>query len=87
MPLLVAFIPMLMDTGGNCGSQSATLVIRGIALDEIHFKDLFRVVYKEFRISLIVGVILAAANGVRILLMYRDMKLAVIVSISLIGTV
>ena len=43
-------------------------------------------VYKEFRISLIVGVILAAANGVRILLMYRDMKLAVIVSISLIGT-
>ena len=76
-----------MDTGGNCGSQSATLVIRGIALDEIHFKDLFRVVYKEFRISLIVGVILAAANGVRILLMYRDMKLAVIVSISLIGTV
>ena len=87
VPLLVAFIPMLMDTGGNCGSQSATLVIRGIALDEIHFKDLFRVVYKEFRISLIVGVILAAANGVRILLMYRDMKLAVIVSISLIGTV
>ena len=87
VPLLVAFIPMLMDTGGNCGSQSATLVIRGIALDEIHFKDLFRVVYKEFRISLIVGVILAAANGVRILLMYRNMKLAVIVSISLIGTV
>lgn len=84
---LTAFIPMLMDTGGNCGSQSATLVIRGIALDEIHFKDLFRVVYKEFRISLIVGVILAAANGVRILLMYRNMKLAVIVSISLIGTV
>ena len=87
VPLLVAFIPMLMDTGGNCGSQSATLVIRGIALDEIHFKDLFRVVYKEFRISLIVGVILAAANGVRILLMCRNMKLAVIVSISLIGTV
>ena len=87
IPLLVSFIPMLMDTGGNCGSQSATLVIRGIALDEIHFKDLFRVVYKEFRISLIVGVILAAANGVRILLMYRNMKLAVIVSISLIGTV
>ena len=87
VPLLVAFIPMLMDTGGNCGSQSATLVIRGIALDEIHFKDLFRVVNKEFRISLIVGVILAAANGVRILLMYRNMKLAVIVSISLIGTV
>ena len=87
VPLLVAFIPMLMDTGGNCGSQSATLIIRGIALDEIHFKDLFRVMYKEFRISLIVGVILAAANGLRIFIMYHDEKLALVVSISLMGTV
>ena len=42
IPLLVSFIPMLMDTGGNCGSQSATLIIRGIALDEIRFTDLFQ---------------------------------------------
>ena len=55
IPLLVSFIPMLMDTGGNCGSQSATLIIRGIALDEIRFTDLFKVMFKEFRISLIVG--------------------------------
>ena len=43
IPLLVSFIPMLMDTGGNCGSQSSTLVIRGLALSEIHFKDIFKV--------------------------------------------
>ncbi len=55
IPLLVSFIPMLMDTGGNCGSQSATLIIRGIALNEIHFKDYSDVIFKEFRISLIVG--------------------------------
>ena len=52
IPLLVSFIPMLMDTGGNCGSQSATLIIRGIALDEIRFTDLFKVMFKEFRISI-----------------------------------
>lgn len=87
IPLLVAFIPMLMDTGGNCGSQSATLIIRGIALDEVHFKDVFRVMYKEFRISILVGVILSLANGLRIFLMYRDAKLAFVVSVSLMGTV
>ena len=56
IPLLVSFIPMLMDTGGNCGSQSSTLIIRGSALGEIRFSDLFRVMFKEFRVSLIVGV-------------------------------
>lgn len=55
VPLLVSFIPMLMDTGGNCGSQSATLVIRGLAVEEIRFSDLFRVVWKEFRIALIIS--------------------------------
>ncbi len=55
VPLLVSFIPMLMDTGGNCGSQSSTLIIRGLALGEIHFKEIFKVMFKEFRISLIVG--------------------------------
>ena len=87
MPLLVAFIPMLMDTGGNCGSQSSTLIIRGLALDEIHFSDMFRVVFKEFRISLIVGSVLALANGIRILLMYQNLSIAIVVGCSLIGTV
>ena len=45
IPLLVSFIPMLMDTGGNCGSQSATLIIRGIALNEIQFRDIFKVIF------------------------------------------
>ena len=63
VPILVSFIPMLMDTGGNCGSQSSTLIIRGIALGEITFRDIFKVMFKEFRISIIVGVILALANG------------------------
>lgn len=87
IPLLVSFIPMLMDTGGNCGSQSATLIIRGLALDEIHFRDLFRVIFKEFRISLICGGILAAANGIRILIMYRDPQLALVIALSLVATV
>lgn len=87
IPLLVSFIPMLMDTGGNCGSQSATLIIRGIALDEIHFTDLFKVMFKEFRISLIVGAFLAVANGVRIFIQYHNPGLAVVIACSLMGTV
>ncbi len=87
IPLLVSFIPMLMDTGGNCGSQSATLVIRGIALNEIQFHDLFKVVFKEFRVSLIVGVALAVANGIRILIMYHDTMLALVIGCSLVITI
>lgn len=87
LPLLVAFIPMLMDTGGNCGSQSSTLIIRGIALDEIRFRDIFRVIFKEFRISLLVGTALALANGARILIMYHNASLALVIGLSLIGTV
>lgn len=87
IPLLVSFIPMLMDTGGNCGSQSATLIIRGIALDEIRFTDLFKVMFKEFRISLIVGAFLAVANGVRIFIQYHNPGLAVVIAYSLMGTV
>ena len=87
IPLLVSFIPMLMDTGGNCGSQSATLIIRGIALDEIRFTDLFKVMFKEFRISLIVGAFLAVVNGVRIFIQYHNPGLAVVIACSLMGTV
>ena len=87
IPLLVSFIPMLMDTGGNCGSQSATLIIRGIALDEIRFTDLFKVMFKEFRISLIVGAFLAVANGVRIFIQYHNPGRAVVIACSLMGTV
>ena len=86
IPLLVSFIPMLMDTGGNCGSQSSTLIIRGLALDEIRFKDIFRVIFKEFRVALLVSLGLALANGLRIFIMYKDLKLAVVIGLSLICT-
>lgn len=87
LPLLVAFIPMLMDTGGNCGSQSSTLIIRGLALNEIRFQDFFRVLFKEFRISLIVGSILAVANSLRILIMYQNIALALVIALSLLSTI
>lgn len=88
LPILVSFMPMIMDTGGNCGSQSSTLIIRGIALDEIQFSDIFRVVFKEFRISIIISAVLAVINGVRIYIMYgHDLMLSVAVAISIIATV
>ncbi len=87
VPLLVSFIPMLMGTGGNSGSQSSTLIIRGIALDEIRFKDLPRVMFKEFRISLLVGTILSLLNGLRIAIFYKDVTLGIVVGISLLFTI
>ncbi|AWZ47556.1 magnesium transporter [Clostridiaceae bacterium 14S0207] len=86
--VLAAFIPMLMDTGGNAGSQSSTLVIRGLALGEIELKDIFKVVWKELRVSLIVGIVLSLANFVRIYYLEgTSFKIAVTVSISLVSTV
>lgn len=87
MPILVAFIPMLMDTGGNCGAQSSTLIIRGIALGEIQFKDMFRAMFKELRVSLVVGAVLCLANGLRIYIMYRNFGLTVVICISLFITI
>lgn len=87
VPILVSFIPMLMDTGGNCGSQSSTLIIRGLAVDEIGFKDFFRVLFKEFRISLIVSVALAVVNAIRIMIMYQNIQLAILIGLSLVATV
>ena len=87
LPILVAFLPMIMDTGGNCGSQASTLIIRGLATDEIRLKDIFKVVWKEFRVALIVGVILALVNGIRIYIQYRQLNVAFIVSLTLICTV
>lgn len=88
LPLLVSFIPMLMDTGGNCGSQSSTLIIRGIALDEVHFGDIFRVMFKEFRISIIVGAFLALANIIRIYLVYdHNLLMSMSVGLSLLATI
>lgn len=65
---LTAFIPMLMDTGGNSGSQASVTVIRGLSLQELEFRDIFRVQWKEFRVAFFCGLTLAAANFVKILL-------------------
>ena len=87
LPLLVAFIPMIMGTGGNCGSQSSTLIIRGLATDEIELKDVFKALWKELRVSLLVGVVLAIVNGIRVLIQYQDLQLAIVVGLTLIATV
>ena len=87
VPILVAFIPMIMGTTGNCGSQSSTLIIRGMSNDEIELKDYFRAVWKEFRVAILVALMLGIANGARILIQYQDVKLALVVALSLLGTV
>lgn len=87
VPLLVSFIPMLMSTGGNCGSQSSTMIIRGMSLDEIKLRDFFKVVWTELRVSVIIGVTLSVVNGIRIWLMEGDIKIAVVVSLSIAGIV
>ena len=71
LPALTAFIPMLMDTGGNCGSQSSVTVIRALSLDELKFGDIFRVMWKEFRTAILCGATLAAVCFLKILLVDR----------------
>ena len=71
-PVLVAYIPMLMGTGGNAGGQSSVTVIRGIAVGEIQIKDYFKIIFKELRVSLICGIVLAAANVLRMKLFSPD---------------
>ena len=88
MVLLAAYIPMLMDTGGNAGSQSATMIIRGLALGEIKTRDAFKIIRKEFAISLLVGSVLAVVNLGKLLFLDRvSLMVAVTICISLFCTV
>lgn len=87
VPILVSFIPMIMGTGGNCGSQSSTLIIRGMAMDEIKLSNFFKAIWKEIRVALLVGIALALVNGIRIMIQYKDLKLAIVLGLTLIGTV
>ena len=88
MPLLVTFIPMLTDTGGNAGSQSSTLIIRGMAVGEIQLKDFLRVFWKELRVSMLVGVVLSAVNYVRLMITYPGQSaVALTVALALFATV
>lgn len=65
---LIAFIPMLMGTGGNSGSQASVTIIRALSLGDIEFKDIWRVIWKEFRVSVICGVVLGVVNFVKLYL-------------------
>lgn len=67
-PTLTAFIPMLMDTGGNAGGQASATIVRGLALDEIKMSDILRILWKEFRVSLFVGIALSVVNFIKIIL-------------------
>ena len=87
IPLLVSFIPMLMDTGGNCGSQASTMVIRGLALDEIELKDVLKVWWKEVRVALLCGFTLALVNFIRILIQFKDVQVAAVVCCTMMCTI
>ena len=88
LPLLVTFIPMLNDTGGNAGSQSSTLIIRGMALSEIRISDLPAVIWKELRVGLLVGAVLSLINYIRLALTYPGQEgIAFVVALALFATV
>ena len=85
---LTAFIPMLMDTGGNSGSQASVTIIRGMSLDEIEFSDIFRIIWKELRVAILCGATLALCNFVKLLIVDRvTMPVAMIVCLTLVITV
>ena len=90
IPILVSFIPMIMDTGGNCGSQSSTSVICALATGEIEAKDVLKVWSKEALVALMCGGTLAIVNGVRIMIMYpnnpQKFVLAIVVGLTLMAT-
>ncbi len=86
--VLTAYIPMLMDTGGNAGSQASVSIIRGLSLQEIKFRDLFRVVWKEIRVAFCCGVTLAVVNFFKLLLLDRiSAEIALIVCLTLVCVV
>ncbi len=83
--VLTAYIPMLMDTAGNAGSQASVSIIRGLSLNEIEFKNLFIVVWKEIRVAVMCGITLAAANFVKLQVVDRlPMTVALVVCITLV---
>ena len=85
---LNTFIPMLMDTGGNSGSQASVTIVRGLSLGEIEFKNIFKVLWKEIRVSLLCGVTLALASFVKIILIDKvALDIAFVVCLTLACTV
>jgi len=87
LPALIAFLPMIMNTGGNAGTQSSTLIIRGIALDEIKTSDVVAVMWKETLVSLLCGVVLVAATFISVIIFGESAILAVTVCLALLATI
>lgn len=90
--ILSSFIPMITGSGGNAGSQASVSVIRALSLGEIHFRSIFFVLWKEFRVSILCGITLAAANFVKLLLFDLNgqenaFMIALVISLTLVGTI
>lgn len=86
--VLTSFIPMLMDTGGNAGSQAAVTIIRGISLNELEFKDIFKVIWKEIRVAVLAGIVLAICNFAKLMLFDKvGVQVSLVVCITLVVTV
>ena len=86
--ILNSFIPMFMDTGGNAGGQASVTIIRGISLKEIEFKDILKIMWKEFRVAILTGITLAAANFIKLLVIDKvNMSIASVVCLTLIITI
>ena len=86
--ILTAYIPMLMDTGGNAGGQASVTIIRGLSLDEIEFSDIFKVIWKEARVAALCGLTLAAANFIKLLVFDKlEITVALVVCLTLVAAV
>lgn len=87
-PTLVTCVPMLTATGGNAGSQSSTTIIRAMSIGDVEISDVWQILWKECRVSLLVGIILGVANYIRLVIMYPEEPLVcLVIGVSLIGTV
>ena len=80
VPMLVSFMPVLMNTAGNCGSQSSTIIIRGLALNELTFKDYFKIFFKEMSVSLLLGLSAVIFMLIRVTIQYDITKALIICS-------
>jgi len=87
LPVLVAFVPVLMNTGGNAGTQSSTLIIRGMALEEIVLKDVFRVLLKELLVSLACGALLSITTFLSVLLFNEGVMMGLTVCFAMMATI
>ena len=93
--ILTVFIPMLMDTGGNAGGQASVTIIRGLALEEIRMKDIFKIIFKEMRVAFFCGIVLAVANFGKIMLVDKllfkndaiTVKIALVICLTLVVTI